>query len=300
MIFSEKRDQIAAALVAAQAQLAPLFKNTEGHGYKYATLPSVLNSIKDALAANGVAIIQGVEEDECITTLQHRGGQWVATKCPMKYASNGRQNPMQSMGSAYTYARRYSLLAALGCSPDDERNAHLYADDDGVSSAGHPSPTSTNQASAKPPEPAEIARNGHSPIGYTECVERIKAMGQGYLRSVQRYRSAVGLPGLADVTDATRGAFLSQLVQGGRLMKTIDDLSSTDMRDSEILHSIQTSVSHAYDHAGGALRKNYPSHVIGLLKIVGDMSKSIHAAEMCILYDLLVREAVPDVASQMH
>jgi hypothetical protein len=239
----------------------------------------------------------GSAEVACTITVTHEGASYSRSMWlpVMDNRHNSRKNPSSKDVSNAKMRCFVKCLAAnfgLGLS--------LYYKDESIfdSLAPEEDEPQNHQASVEPAEPAELRRNGWSPIGYTECVEKIKAMGEGYLRSVQRYRNAVGLPGLADVTDATRGAFLSQLVPKGKLVQVIQDLHEGTVTEDDALISIQRSVGHAYELAGGALRKNYPGHVIGLLETVGDMTKSIHAAEMCVLYDLLFSEVAPDLAAQ--
>ena len=50
----------------------------------------------------------------------HESGQWLASECRMPYDNTGSKNTVQSMGSAITYARRYSLSALVGVVADDD------------------------------------------------------------------------------------------------------------------------------------------------------------------------------------
>ena len=50
----------------------------------------------------------------------HESGQWLASECRMPYDNTGSKNAIQSMGSAITYARRYSLSALVGVVADDD------------------------------------------------------------------------------------------------------------------------------------------------------------------------------------
>ena len=124
MKTSQETKNIAAALAKAQAQLAPVLKNSQGYGYKYAALDAVMNSARDALNANGLAITQGVESRDggwfCQTVLLHASGETIATECPIFFKADKKLSDAQAFGSAYTYARRYSFQALLGIAPEDD------------------------------------------------------------------------------------------------------------------------------------------------------------------------------------
>lgn len=124
MMQSESINELAGALAKAQGQMANAVMNRTNPHFKskYADLSSVLDSTRGPLSANGLAVIQTMQATErgmvLRSTLAHSSGQWIATEYPLP----ATQRPHE-MGSALTYARRYSL-AALICNSADE-------DDDG-------------------------------------------------------------------------------------------------------------------------------------------------------------------------
>jgi hypothetical protein len=101
----------------------PFFKS------KYADLASVVEAIRAAFSANGLSYIQTVEphpdEVRVETTILHSSGEWISCgylSLPVSKAD------AQGFGSALTYARRYSLSAAVGVAPeDDDGNAAVAA-----------------------------------------------------------------------------------------------------------------------------------------------------------------------------
>ena len=121
---SEQINELAGALAKAQGQMANAVMNRTNPHFKskYADLSSVLDATRGPLSANGLAVIQTMTATErgmvLRSTLAHSSGQWIATEYPLPVT----QRPHE-MGSALTYARRYSL-AALICNSADE-------DDDG-------------------------------------------------------------------------------------------------------------------------------------------------------------------------
>lgn len=121
---SEQINELAAALSKAQGvmQNATMNRTNPHFKSKYADLSSVLDAIRAPLSANGLSIVQTMQTgDRYITlrtTLMHSSGQFIVTEYPLPITPKPHE-----MGSALTYARRYSV-AALVCNSADE-------DDDG-------------------------------------------------------------------------------------------------------------------------------------------------------------------------
>lgn len=120
---SETIGKLAEALSKAQGQMSAATKDGKANYGKYATLDSVWDAARKPLADNGLAVTQAtdVADDSMvlITTLMHASGEWVGGVYPVRPV----QNTPQGMGSAITYARRYSLSALLGLTADDDGNA---------------------------------------------------------------------------------------------------------------------------------------------------------------------------------
>lgn len=123
--------QVAAALVKAQKAFGPALKtNTNPHfKSKYADLSACVEAVIDALNDNGIALIQRNVETEsgvCVETVfVHESGEMLSSG-PL-HVPAAKQDP-QGYGSALTYARRYSLMAACGIAPeDDDGNAAAKA-----------------------------------------------------------------------------------------------------------------------------------------------------------------------------
>lgn len=115
--------QIATALVKAQKQFGPALKTSTNPHFrsKYADLAAVVEAVIDALNDNGIAMIQVLHEcnDGVIvsTTFVHESGEVI--DCGKLHVPAAKQDP-QGYGSALTYARRYSLMAAAGIAPEDD------------------------------------------------------------------------------------------------------------------------------------------------------------------------------------
>lgn len=114
---------IASALVKAQRAFGPALKtNTNPHfRSKYADLSACVEAVIDALNANGIALIQQTHEcDSGViveTVFVHESGETLSSG---KLHVPASKNDAQGYGSALTYARRYSLMAACGIAPEDD------------------------------------------------------------------------------------------------------------------------------------------------------------------------------------
>jgi hypothetical protein len=80
-----------------------------------------VESVIDALNNNGIALIQKCHESDTgvnvETLLLHESGE--SLSCGVLHVPASKQDP-QGYGSALTYARRYSLMAACGIAPEDD------------------------------------------------------------------------------------------------------------------------------------------------------------------------------------
>ena len=115
--------KIASALVKAQKAFGPALKSSSNPHFRsrYADLSACVEAVIDALNNNGIAMMQRVSPSDngviVETMLIHESGETI---------SNGQlhvpatKQDAQGYGSALTYARRYSLMAALGIAPEDD------------------------------------------------------------------------------------------------------------------------------------------------------------------------------------
>lgn len=116
-------DKIASALVKAQRAFAPALKTNTNPAFrtKYVALDGCIEAVIDALNANGIALLQPTHECESGVTVEtlfvHESGQTLSGG--KLHVPASKQDP-QGYGSALTYARRYSLMAACGIAPEDD------------------------------------------------------------------------------------------------------------------------------------------------------------------------------------
>jgi len=114
---------IAAAFVKAQRQFGPALKTSTNPHFrsKYADLSNCIEAVIDALNANGIGLMQRTYESKdgvmVETIFVHESGE--VMECGLLHVPASKQDP-QGYGSALTYARRYSLLAATGLAPEDD------------------------------------------------------------------------------------------------------------------------------------------------------------------------------------
>lgn len=157
---SEDIAELATALCSAQAALQPAAKDGQNPHLKnrYTSLTGVFAALREVLPKHGLAVTQTLIPSDggkahVRTTLMHKSGQWIAGECVMPL---DKQGGPQGMGSAITYARRYSLSAIVGVVSED--------DDDGNAAQGKGKPKT-------PPKPTPEGRPDKGPSAL-----QIKAM----------------------------------------------------------------------------------------------------------------------------
>lgn len=115
--------EIAAALVKAQKAFGPALKTSTNPAFrsKYAKLENCIEAVIDALNDNGIMLMQPTHlcEDGVIveTMFLHESGEQISNG---KLHVPATKHDAQGYGSALTYARRYSLLAACGIAAEDD------------------------------------------------------------------------------------------------------------------------------------------------------------------------------------
>jgi hypothetical protein len=114
---------IATALVKAQKAFGPALKTATNPHFKsrYADLSACVEAVMDGLNNNGIALVQQLHEAEHGVTVEtvfiHESGEML--NCGKLFVPATKQDA-QGFGSALTYARRYSLMAACGIAPEDD------------------------------------------------------------------------------------------------------------------------------------------------------------------------------------
>lgn len=119
---SEQINELAAALAKAQSEMHGARKDTQNPFFKknYADLQAIWEACREALTKNGLSVAQVVDTiasmQVLVTFLLHSSGQWISSAYPLRPV---KDDP-QGMGSAISYARRYSLAAMVGVYQTDD------------------------------------------------------------------------------------------------------------------------------------------------------------------------------------
>jgi len=157
METSQTIGKISEALAKAQSMMKPAAFDATNPYFKskYATLASIMETSRFALTTNSIAVIQGtsVDEDRVVvsTMLVHSSGEWIKDSLAIKPT---KDDP-QGIGSAITYARRYSLSALVGIVSDE--------DDDGNAAVGKPNEKPAIPVNRKPVETSQTPVDTQSP-----------------------------------------------------------------------------------------------------------------------------------------
>jgi len=163
---------IASALVKAQREFSPALKTATNPHFKskYADLAACVEAVMDALNNNGIMLMQ--RSEHCAdgvsveTVFWHESGEFIS-------AGNlhvpAPKNDPQGYGSALTYARRYSLMAACGIAPEDD-------DGNAAQTASRPAPYNPPKPPVK--APATVAKDKATPEQqqalWVKCLEAAK------------------------------------------------------------------------------------------------------------------------------
>jgi hypothetical protein len=148
---SEAINDLSAALAKAQAVMksAPFDRTNPHFKNKYATLASVIDTIRAPLAEHALSYTQTTEMRDggfvLVTTLRHASGQWVQSEYPLPMGVRP-----QELGSALTYARRYSLSALVCIAADDDDDAEGARVKGHTSSEPRPNPHVTQPSDIVP------------------------------------------------------------------------------------------------------------------------------------------------------
>ena len=120
-------NQIAPAFIKAKKAFGPALKAKVNPAFKskYADLAACLEAVDEALLHNGIALIQETFDDATGVTVEtvflHESGEVIRGG---KLHVPATKQDAQGYGSALSYCRRYSLMAACGiAAEDDDGNA---------------------------------------------------------------------------------------------------------------------------------------------------------------------------------
>jgi hypothetical protein len=121
--------ELMAALAKAQAEMdnAPMNSENPHFRSKYADLASIRNATIPALSKHGLSLHQVTRIDGSgmvlVTRLGHASGQFIDSVYPLP-----NSNKPHEMGSAITYARRYSWAAICGIAAEEDEDGNAAND----------------------------------------------------------------------------------------------------------------------------------------------------------------------------
>ena len=166
---SEHVGELITALSKAQAEFTPAIKDSDNPFFKskYADLAANLNAVRPALNRNGIAIIQADSSDlsrgaAIVRTSLHCGEQWLAVEAEAPALDKSGNINVQTIGSAWTYLRRYTLQALCGLASEDDDGNSLSG------GTGKETPASVTQ----PPVGAQgaVHKQEHDPQQYPYAI----------------------------------------------------------------------------------------------------------------------------------
>lgn len=182
--------KISPAFVKAQATVKPALKDARNphFGSTYADLASAFAACREALAENGIAVLQAPSADgrrvSVCTMLLHESGEWMRSTLTL----TAMKDDPQAIGSAITYARRYGLMSMVGLAAED---------DDG------------NAASAPPQQRQQAQRRDTKPQNFCEEYEQKPAppaskpaAGPDWMSLISKARSKVEIEGVRVALEA--------------------------------------------------------------------------------------------------
>lgn len=117
---SEKINNLTKALHQFQSEVTKIKKDSKNPHFKsnYASLANILDAVSPLLSKCGLLITSHPHEGALITTIFHAdSGEFMESSYPL--TARDLTNPQQ-IGSAISYARRYSLQSILNLNTDDD------------------------------------------------------------------------------------------------------------------------------------------------------------------------------------
>ena len=237
------------ALVKAHADFSPVEKDAEivsryfdkasgqyiQRTRRYATLDSILKSVKPALIKHGLAVVQrrlpaqdnmhGME-----TILLHVSGQWISEQSFMPIATS--QEGPQAVGATITYHRRYSLASMLCVAPDEDTDAEPSMD--------HPVQAPAVQAPAKERSEPKV------PPQQKEAIDEERDKAARNMFSM--FKNVLGISGSDEETRAKRHRVAKAIVGDFHSMR---DLTTAQM--TEIVKAVQSDTNYWLKVAEGVV-----------------------------------------------
>lgn len=222
MKHSDSIKQLMEALVKARSNFKAVHKNAANPFFKskYSDLSEIIAATHEALNAQGISVIQSpgrynAETRACTLTtlLAHTSSEWLEDEFEMLVV----KADSQGIGSAVSYARRYSLQSFLNIAAD--------LDDDSESAVEHDKPAIAKPQPLKPPAQgiappqqapaAQLAQPAAKPAKEWDkpgCItakqgNRLWAIGRARKLSDEAIRAFIAQSGFEATEDITKFAY---------------------------------------------------------------------------------------------
>jgi len=177
---STKINELAGALSLAQGEMNPARKGAANTFFKskYADLSEVIEASRLPLTSNDLSIVQYADDGYVVTQLMHSSGQWIRGRLRI----SPKDNTAQGIGSALTYARRYSWQMMVGLGAEDDDGEAAMGRAGSAYDPAHAKPPAKKKATPKKkkpevvePEPLDDGK-GNSQVSTMEQEEKEVAL----------------------------------------------------------------------------------------------------------------------------
>lgn len=125
--MSSTISKLALAQTKVQKEIKDLPKESKGFAHKYTTFDKLVQYLRPILSKHGISFIQmpcGDNENVGVITIyMHTSGEYISSKIETQIIQ--AQNKYQSMGSAITYFKRYSLASFVGIASDEDTDGNV-------------------------------------------------------------------------------------------------------------------------------------------------------------------------------
>jgi len=168
MLFSLRHTPTISEIVQALAEATKGFDDVSKtrknpyYGSRYADLAELIAATRITLAQHGIVVIQTpiVDVDAHLagvsTLVAHSSGEWILGTLTLPAEMASREGKMrfdgQSVGSAITYARRYSYQAMLNIAAEDDDDGNAALGNDRYAHQRHATEDNGDAGGYMPPE----------------------------------------------------------------------------------------------------------------------------------------------------
>ena len=123
--MSEKKQSLKRSLAMFSFEVPTIHKGTKGYGYSYADLSQIFDVIKPLLNKHNLGFTQLINDNKLETEVFHiETGESIKSVIDIPQGAQFKgMNEFQTLGSAITYLRRYSISAMLGLVTDVDNDA---------------------------------------------------------------------------------------------------------------------------------------------------------------------------------